>query len=273
MPGLFTELRQLRDQNALLRAQCDLHRQRLDAQDQHMNVQVGRILKEIEGLRDNTDVKLREILQRTVGTNISEMEKNLGQGWLAIQEKTMIIQDKKDGDLNGSDGDRNIASGVPQTRSPLRDNVMSELPLGGRAIEGMGVNEGEQPVPNFSTSETAPIPCTPTPLEARKTPCAPCASLLPTADHASTPALVPLLPLPASEPVLQRASSVPHPDESRSFPAHTISKSNPVTGKKRKMEDPSLDEGRPSESEPPQLSEPTQQKNGQREKRTVKRKK
>ena len=249
-----------------------------------MNVQVGRILKEIEGLRDSIDVKLGEILQRTVGTNISEMEKNLGQGWLAIQEKTMIIQDKKDGDLNGSDGDRNIASGVPQTRSHLRDNVMSELPpsnfgppesiahKGGGAIEGIGVNEREQPVPDFSTSETvlAPIPCTPvTPLEAGKTPCAPCASLLPTADYASTAALVPLLPPPASEPVLQHTSSVPHSDESRPFPAH----STPVTGKKRKMEDPSLEEGRPSESEPPQLNEPTQQKNGQRPKRKAAKKK
>ena len=64
-PELFMEVRQLRQENAVLREQSNSYRQRLDEHDQRMEAQMGRLMKGMEDMmleqRTHTDMQVTKI--------------------------------------------------------------------------------------------------------------------------------------------------------------------------------------------------------------------
>jgi hypothetical protein len=262
MPQLFTQVRQLREENSLLRAQSDNYCHRLDTQDQYMAVQVGSVLKGIERLerlwekeRNGHEEHVRKILQQMERmTNLRETESPQGQGLVAAQKVQPTMRgNETDGGVNGS-GDYSMTSEVPKTDFGQHKSVQE-------CLEGEGAG-GK--VADFSTSKSVVAAHTSDPTQS--------------SSHIADPAaLLPqgsLLLLPASEPIS------PCFHELKVFPPAIFPPNSPISpdptllvsdlsdpscasrNMKRKAEGPPLEEG--SQSKRHQPGSATQRKGGQK---------
>ena len=282
MPQLFTEVRQLREENSSLRAQTDIYRLRLDTLDQYLETQVGNVLNGIKRLerlseleRENIRVHFK-ISQMDCMSAFRETERPPEQELATTQKVRSIMGgNETDSGVHGSSGDMSMTSGAPQNdfgrpecERPPKDDVHPNSMQECLEREGTGGKAIELPVSHSSTIKFAV-----TPPSARtsglvdKDP----PSLSPSA--ATHPEVS---SLPPDEPVsllFHESTAMPpaflHPNSPMSTdPTLLVSKpavSYASHSVKRKADDPPLEEG--SQPKRPRPGRAAQQKGGQRAKR------